>query len=569
MKLNKQIFGWLGASALLLTAASCTNDNLGTDSQEDQVVSGEVYGNGSKLLTVSINAQGALGTRGDDIPKISDGSKADQLILQVWEGAKEEDVNTIDGNSVTYVPSTTTTVNGFPATIKLSVDPDKYYRIALWAQSSSCDAYDTSDLSNVKVIYPGSISTDDVDPGYSYLQSSTNNDENRDAFCATETFSGSTAKLNVTLHRPFAQLNIGTTGADYKNYQEGNIYPHRTITYSQVVIKGVSTSIDVANDKIGEENATIIYKFAPTIAEQTKANEEYLKVKLNDNDITSISYWDAKAMELKPLQKVGAFFPYKEDYPTIRAYNTLVKESEEWVSISPEDYNEKLEPKDNPTNYVYVNSLEEISKPYVGLLANVGGKYQYQYQKVNGELKKGNNPFIPDADKQDKLNIYLTEEFKYLSMCYILVPSPSVPNTDFEGGGLINPDSNYKDEYHSSTLDSVEVYFAESEGDSYKNDYKYFTVNNVPVHRNWRTNLLGGLADPTDPKDPNGPDDETSLFYNTEIAVYLCPIYYGEYNGVNDNDPQNPDHYKPLWGGWFPTTGDDTLHKDPFHPKKD
>lgn len=516
MRLNKQIFGWLGATALLMTTA-CTNDTLapevpGADANE------VVYGNGNSIVTLNITPDTYTGTR-----SISDGTQAKSLYFEVYEvTAKTDEIKAEDTSasqeatpvlvSIISNDKALTVNDDMKATIKVAVDPDKKYRIALWA----CNAAQMNGKNETDKVFTITGSPLNVAVDYSKV---TNNYEAMDAFCATQYFEGGDKKVSVILHRPFAQLNIGTTGADYKNYQEGNIYPNATVTYSKVVVKGISKSIDVANDKIAnEEQNAIEFKFAKTIAEQKTGasnTEEYLKVKLNNS-----------------------------------ATNKIV-----WTTDEEEDDEDKWE------------SVELGSNNFFGFRA------KYPTIKTKGDYAKA---YDKDGDVNVKQGntLYLTEEFKYLSMCYVLVPSPSTANPDFEGDGLLNPGSNnnYYDPYHSHTLTSVDVYFAETSGDTHTDGHKYFTVTNVPAHRNWRTNLLGGLADttgPNDPNDPDGPDDPSSLFYNVEVAVNICPIYFGEYNGNNAFDKDKyEDHYFGINGGWFPT-GSDDLHDDfGTHPKK-
>ena len=491
MKLNKQIFGWLGASALLLTACT-TNDNLGTDPQDGQIVSAQVYGNGSNIMTLTIDAEGVLGTKGD-LPHISDGSKADVLKFAVYEKVSGD-------NGVTYVLApqfkkadntfgnvssgdgqNVIKVNSYPVSISLATDPAKDYLLAFWAQNSETNAFNTDDLANVKVNYNGAK----------------NNDELRDAFCQHAEIAGSTSESHIVMHRPFAQVNVATTGADYQNIMFGPyVIPNKAIKYSKIVIKGVSDQLNVLTDAISKSDA------------------------LNDKEV--VFEWN----------KIPAFINYST-FPANLVADGIIVLPGRPLNVTPNADEEFL--------YVDLNQDKKF-EPY-----------------------KVNYPTLNDK------NEYLTEVFKYMSMCYVLADSQ--PKTgDNENG------------FNSTTLDKVTIYFAENEDGS--DDIRYpvtggsttyisnssISIESVPVCRNWRTNILGGIywmKDPTypDPKDPDdptptppdGPDDPTSLINTIKVCVHLCPIFDNENNGIYNGGTNNAQTK------WLEATedfpkGDDTWH---------
>lgn len=484
MKLNKQIFGWLGASALLLTTACSSNETF--NDVPDEIIAGQVYGTGNSLVTLTLNSETAVSTRGyvdydGELSHISDGTKARDLYFAVYEKTSAS-----TNPYVEYVGTTSEENIKFPYTIRLSVDADKEYKIAIWAQNSAAKTvFNTQNLQNVKVDY----------------SNAKNNDELRDAFCASQEFAGNAQRINMVLHRPFAQLNVGTTGADYKEYVNGHIYPHRTITFSKIEVDGVYDQINVLTDEISRSTefngkATFEYAEIPALygQESTPTNfteafsstngsreEEFLVVKLNE-----------KSSEIASS--------YKES--------------------------QQQENKDN---------VEVDTKGFLGFKTNYPTMFK---------------------------NNYLTEKFRYLSMCYVLVPNQ--PESGKELNGWPSSKNSY-DKYSSSILNSVSVYFAEKPapteeeipetgqpvGPVVANGYKYFTISNVPVHRNWRTNLLGGLAEP---KNPDDPDDPSSLFANVQVLVNLCPIFFDEYNGLYD--PEENTNWSGIGQGNFP--GDET-----------
>ena len=119
--------------------------------------------------------------------------------------------------------------------IRLRLMRNQRYCIALWAQSSQTEAYDTDDLMSVIVNYKG-----------------INNDENRDAFCKAEYFSVSSQadadNRTITLTRPFAQINMGSTQDFFnKNFSK--------VKYSKISLTGAANKLNVITDKISTVGA--------------------------------------------------------------------------------------------------------------------------------------------------------------------------------------------------------------------------------------------------------------------------------------------------------------------------
>ena len=158
-----------------------------------------------------------------DSRAISDGSMVDKLIFIAYD----ENGNEIAGLRQENVP-----VSGGHATVNTRVVKGHRYTFAFWAQNSNCTAYKFgADYKSLNVDYNGHA-----------------NDESRDAFYAvntdfavdpvTEPF-----ERNVTLHRPFAQLNFGTTTEDLET---ANAYA--PATGSRIVItNGVFSSLNLLN----------------------------------------------------------------------------------------------------------------------------------------------------------------------------------------------------------------------------------------------------------------------------------------------------------------------------------
>ena len=189
------------------------------------------------LMTTACSSEDELIANGDELNvtftavldqyidsrAISDGSMVDKLIFIAYD----ENGNEIAGLRQENVP-----VSGGHATVNTRVVKGHRYTFAFWAQNSNCTAYSFgADYKSLNVDYKGHA-----------------NDESRDAFYAvntdfavdpvTEPF-----ERNVTLHRPFAQLNFGTTTEDLETT---NAYA--PATGSRIVITdGVFSSLNLLN----------------------------------------------------------------------------------------------------------------------------------------------------------------------------------------------------------------------------------------------------------------------------------------------------------------------------------
>ena len=223
----------------------CSNDVL------DGAQSGD-----EAQVTFSLAAEGGIATRA-----ISDGESANLLYYAIFDANKLL-ITTINGSTNGLL----TKSNAFPNlskqdAVEVTLAKGQEYTAVVWAQVASCTAYTvTAETDGLKVAvdYDGD-----------------NNNETRDAFFKAETFkvTGNT-EIDVVLKRPFAQINVGVTEADWKAAVESGI----EITKSKVVIKNAATSINLLDGTVsGEEEVT--YNFATIPAKFATA--ETLEVDVN------------------------------------------------------------------------------------------------------------------------------------------------------------------------------------------------------------------------------------------------------------------------------------------------
>ena len=124
------------------------------------------------------------------------------------------------------------------------------------------------------------------------------------------------------------------------------------------------------------------------------------------------------------------------------------------------------------------------------------------YIGLDGYTKEGAAKQAGDAN--------YTETFKYLSMCYVLVPDALTQEgdeaTDLPGG-----------QHTTTTLDNVTVWLTTQDASGNaedENEVQIVQLSNVPVHRNWRTNIIG----------------QNLLTAEASLSVNISPFYNGDYN---------------------------------------
>ena len=222
---NNLLFTMLAASTMVL-ATGCSGS-------DDTAVTPE--NNSLAAVSFSVQADAVAGTRA-----ISDGTGADELIYRVFD--KEGHVISASLAKKTET-GLTDLLTGHKVTLYLA--KGQTYKVAFWAQDADCTAYTVDDNMGVTVSYTG-----------------TNNDETRDAFFKTVdvTVTGDMS-VDVTLKRPFAQINVGCTTDDWNAAHASNI----DITTSAVTIKDAATKLNVIDGTVsGSKDVTYTAANIPT-----------------------------------------------------------------------------------------------------------------------------------------------------------------------------------------------------------------------------------------------------------------------------------------------------------------
>ena len=466
------IMGWAAAAILLLVAACTDRLDIGGS---PNLVKGE-----AQALTLTIQPQiqaSEARTRqaGSNKPGISTGSNINTLIYAIYQSDKgKNDFHLVDtvrveekdstkipsGSKVEGVlPGMGQTVVPYPDAehplqLYLTIWSDKDYKVAFWAENSErAYAYDTRDLKNVKVNY---YAKDNVE---------LNNDELRDAFSGVLLIKGDSvkpgAKATVHLYRPFAQINVGTTGWDYEG--SAILKPSPVgYTHSQIELKGkVAQYYNVLDDKV--------------LSEDAQGNSTLL-------DGLTFSY-----------NRLPAFLNLTEEQWDNLAYTTT--DNEEFLKVNRDE--------------------NAAIAPYISW-----AKYD-NLRKTDTEAFNKGYPY--------------TETYKYLSMCYVLVPESSG-----DGGSVLDEvkftakgksleddedDASGSDEEASSgngeedNSGATEEVPGEGSGDIPGNTTDEeidvdFSVTQVPVQKRWRTNLLSN----------------NFFIFTDEFTIDVVPDYCGDNN---------------------------------------
>lgn len=229
----------IAAVAAMMLAVGCADDLSYNDEGDTEV-------------TFSI----ALPDSGDDTRAIADGTTATQLYYAVYDNNK----NLVQGLTPT-TPLTLT--NKQYSNLTLRLVKGLTYHIAFWAEPEG-DTYYNFDTATATVT---------VDYGTTAAQKPSN-DEKRDAFFGaitpltvnSTTITG--APISVTLSRPFAQINVGTTAADVAAAEQAGV----DITKSKFSFTGVPTKFNLLTGEVDTNPASIVnvdFALAPIPAKMT------------------------------------------------------------------------------------------------------------------------------------------------------------------------------------------------------------------------------------------------------------------------------------------------------------
>lgn len=311
---KKFLFGMFAAIAMLF-ATSCQNDEL------DAILSGK-----ESVVSFTLE-QPVIATRA-----YSDGLTAKTLTYAVYEAGTQTLV-TKSENEVVFSNKT--------ATVNLRLVTGKSYDILFWADAENAP-------------YTFSAENKAITVNYENIKSQ---EESRDAFFAVEKallVDGAITK-SIELHRPFAQLNIGTTddGEDaVKNYNP---------THSSVTVKNVYNTLNLFDGKVSN-GTEVTYAMAKIPDENVDGNfpvddVKYLSMNYllvaNEKELVDIEFTVSNGSH--NITREYASVPVQRNYRT-NIYGKILTD--------PADFNITITPDyETPDYEVVVWDGKTVTKP--------------------------------------------------------------------------------------------------------------------------------------------------------------------------------------------------------------
>ena len=215
----KKILLSAAAIASMLFAASCQKE-ISSSVQDGDVVT----------ATITVQAPDALVTK-----SVGDGKSADNLVFAVYDETGEELPALRLGDWANSIgdPTPVTFNEDLTATVTVQLARGKEYSFVCWAQNVEATCYNFSDMKNIRI---------------SYETYNASNNDLRDAFYAKVDTKGKVTQnfsQEITLHRPFGQINVGTT--DFAAAKNAGL--EITDLYSSMTVKNAATVLETFTGK--------------------------------------------------------------------------------------------------------------------------------------------------------------------------------------------------------------------------------------------------------------------------------------------------------------------------------
>ena len=193
-----------------------------------------------------------------------------------------------------------------------------------------------------------------------------NNDNGAAFFHAEKNFEPSGTPTPITLYRPFAQLNLGTTDASL-NTNAGKY----TLVRSSISVSGMATTFNAyTGEGEGEQNVTYNFEEAAVPTQPLKVGENtynyvsmnYLSVLGNEKDlldevVATIIVKNAAGIEMQPITHTFELVPVQENYRT-NIVGNLISSTTDFNVLVDDDF------EDVEYNYV-APGIELINGEYV------------------------------------------------------------------------------------------------------------------------------------------------------------------------------------------------------------
>ena len=257
--MKKTLF--LAVAAVTALFSACSSDEVASSANDSNVVN----------VSFSANFDQVMPTR--SVSGDTDGTQATTLYVAVYNTSNEL-IPAISHIGTAAGGKDFVTVSGKTATVNFQLVKGQTYNFVFWAQNPNATA-------GAVVFNP---TTGKVAVDYSKIKA---NDETLDAFTAHVndlTVTGALSQ-NVTLKRPWAQVNYGSAQADWDAAVAAGI----TVAKSKVTVNNVYTTLNTLNGEVeGEATTTDVVLAANTIPASaatartlTVSNTDYKYIGLN------------------------------------------------------------------------------------------------------------------------------------------------------------------------------------------------------------------------------------------------------------------------------------------------
>ena len=294
----KKLLTYLSVAMLGMAAVAC---------QEEIGVA--TPGDGNVTIT--------LQTPGVATKAIADGENVDIVYYEIYH-AETGHKNSLTGNAGPLIKNTIE-MNGKEATLNLNLLQGQQYVGLFWAQVDGNDYYNLGDLRNVQVNYPNEEGN-----------KTAANDEARAAFCQVQQFATG-ENVTVTLERPFAQINLGTSfhslDIDYEiNLEESSMTVYAVAnSFNVAAMTAGTTTVDVVFDL-----ATVPYAFEePEVLEANGDTWAYagMNYVLVPGDAANVNLSYAIKTDVGTVSRAVPSVPVKKNYRTNLLGNLLTQET--------------------------------------------------------------------------------------------------------------------------------------------------------------------------------------------------------------------------------------------------
>ena len=280
---------------------------------------------GDGMVTFTVTAPGDLDTRA-----YADGENVNEVHWAVYK--TYEAPNALEGTDGPLAQGVVPMANK-KATVELDLLQDQDYTILFWAQVKDAGHYNIGDLREVSVVYNPLCG----------------NDESRAAFFVRHDFSTETKQnYDVTLVRPFAQINLGTTEASLSPVQEGQTQGYTIdVQKSEMTVKGLAATFDLVKGQGKDESVPFTFTSTPTPAKNGQALAvngsnyhyvamNYLLVPVQEKTV-EVSY--KITTDKGVIENTIGSVPVKENYRTNIIGNLLTSKTEFEIVVD-ENFNE-------------------------------------------------------------------------------------------------------------------------------------------------------------------------------------------------------------------------------------